>query len=182
MDFSLGYHVLFFTFSFCILVFKKTQNKHSNSFTGQGNQVFSPFHLMMGYGRRDEQGWHCCCILSLYFSLLTTIAVVQIEHSGMCTGKILLEPHDLYREVGPGLNLLSLKILLYMPFSCSQAKRLSFRKKKKLLYFYGVCSVLWSCHFVIFFTLGNFRPWGAHVHDNSWTRETKKKRNLSKSL
>lgn len=84
----------------------------------------------------------------------------------MCTGKIHLEPHYLYREVGPGLNLLSVKILLHKPFSGSQAESLSL-KKKILLYFDGICSVLQSCHFVIFFTLGNFRPWGAHAHANS---------------
>lgn len=92
----------------------------------------------------------------------------------MYTGKIHLEPHCLHREVGHSLNLFSVKILSLLHMRFSGWESLFFKKNIIFYIFMGFCSVLWSCHFVIFFTLGNFRPWGAHAHAKSWTRETKK--------
>lgn len=55
----------------------------------------------------------------------------------MCTGKIHLEPHYLYREVGPGLNLLSDKILSVLLIHLSQVLRLRVcLLNKPNIYFY----------------------------------------------
>lgn len=145
MDFSLGYHVFFFTFSVCNSVFKKTPKQAQQQFYKPSKSSFLPFSSASGIWQERWARLALLYISSLSFSPLTPVAVVQIRHSGMCTGKIHLEPCYLYREVGPGLNLFSVNILSV--FTClSQVLRLrvSLLKKPKhlLLYFYEVCSVL----------------------------------------
>ena len=178
---------MFFTFFYCISVFKKkSQSKPNNPFTGQANLVlFCPFSLDADILQERLVWLALLCIFPLWLSLLTPTAVVRSrvlwyvysheqgcsENSSEATWPVLrCSP---WSELGLCQDSL---YLLFMPFSVWGCL------KKNNIYIFT--DFVPSCKAVtlIFFTLGNFRSWGACVHANSWTEEKEKKKQTKETF